>query len=426
MKKIFDYVVEGRPKGSKNKMSKGAAIDPDKVKSGKDAEKNGTEGMWGINEPVDNTPVVDIPKEQLNKNMKRLRMKFDAEEDFFIQGKAGWGKTSIIEDMAKKYGYEVITVYLDKIAAVDLGGLPIPIQNKEGKAVQVKALPAWARKMLDNKDKKYLLFLDEMNQAQPDVMNALMPIVLKHEICEQEFDNFFVGAAGNFESENGAVNELSGPLKSRFKPIIEWESNTPETWKQAFDFMRNKWKGQATEDFINKLEDNQNLFDNPREIDLKIIRHAIKLKARGDNDIYDAEDFLDRLQGLVREEPALTRSEEANLSEIADAIYEFITSKSNEKSVGRSGNKKNMNMIPDAIMDALKQGIVQGFIDIGDGKQYGISKENIYALQGLDPDEMNAEMVERAVEKILNDGAKFKYNKDSEWKKAGYSDPNED
>ena len=425
MKKLFDYVVEGRPKGSKNKVSKGSAINPDKVKAGKDAEKNGTDGLWGINEPVDDTPVVDLPKEQLTKNMKRLRMKFDAEEDFFIQGKAGWGKTSVIEEMAEKYGYVVNTVYLDKAVATDLGGIPIPIQDKNGHAVQEKALPAWARKMLDNPKTKFLLFFDEMNQAQPDVMNALMPIVLKHEICEQEFDNFFVGAAGNFENENGAINELSAPLKSRFKPIIIWESNTPETWKQAFDFIRKKWSGKETEELISLLEDNQDIFDNPREIDLKVIKHAIKLKERGNTAGYEPEDFLDRLQGLVKEEP-LTRTEEANLSVIAEALYNFITSKSNEKSVGRSGNKKNMNMIPDAIMDALKQGISQGYIDVGDGKKYGISKENIYTLQGLDPEDMNAEMLERAVEKLLNDGIKFKYNKDSEWQKAGYDDPNED
>ena len=41
-----------------------------------------------------------------------------------------------------------------------------------------------------------------MNQAQPCVMNALMPIVLKNVICNVQFDNFMVGAAGNFEDEN--------------------------------------------------------------------------------------------------------------------------------------------------------------------------------------------------------------------------------
>ena len=75
-----------------------------------------------------------------------------------------------------------------------------------------------------------------MNQAQPDVMNALMPIVLEHEIAGRKYgptdkngkvteSNFFVGAAGNFEDENDAVNELSGPLKSRFKPIIVWKTH---------------------------------------------------------------------------------------------------------------------------------------------------------------------------------------------------------
>ena len=99
---------------------------------GKPAEKNGTDGLYGVDEPTDNDAVVEIPKEQLNKNMKKLLMKFRTEEDFFIIGKAGWGKTSIIKNLADKFNRKVETVYLDKAVASDLGGIPVPGKTRKG------------------------------------------------------------------------------------------------------------------------------------------------------------------------------------------------------------------------------------------------------------------------------------------------------
>ena len=84
-----------------------------------------------------------------------------------------------------------------------------------------------------------------MNQAAPDVMNALMPIILKNEICGKSFKNYIVGAAGNFEHENDAVNELSEPLLSRFGGIITWKTGGEAEWKSAFNWMKNKWEANC-------------------------------------------------------------------------------------------------------------------------------------------------------------------------------------
>ena len=162
-------------------------------------------------------------------------MKFKAQEPFFILGEAGWGKTSIIKDMAKRFKRQVITIYLDKAEKEDLGGIPAPIKNADGRVTRKMLAPDWAEYMADHPETQFLLFFDEMNQATPDIMNALMPIVLEHQICGKKYDNFFVGAAGNFEHENDAVSDLSAPLTSRFKPIIVWETGTEEAWHEAFE-----------------------------------------------------------------------------------------------------------------------------------------------------------------------------------------------
>lgn len=389
---------------------------------GKSAEKNGTGGLYGIDEPTDNDAVVEIPKEQLNKNMKKLLMKFRTEEDFFIIGKAGWGKTSIIRDLADKFGRKVETVYLDKAVASDLGGIPVPGKTRKGHGKQEMLMPDWAATMNENPDIDYLLFFDEMNQAAPDVMNALMPIVLEHEVCRVPFDNFFVGAAGNFEDENDAVNELSGPLRSRFKPIIMWQPD----WKAAFSNLHEKWDSILGKDFVNKFEENEDLFDNPREVEHKVFKFTNKLKKSGMYSEFDADDYLDRLNDIVREN--LQRNEKAAVKKLAEYMYDYMNDKlaaKAEKS-SRSTRNKGMDMVSDVTKNAIRKAMRQGYLEQREGKdqhtvRYGISRENIAAA--IDSEECNAEMLQRIINKLEADGVKFKFEKDSQWKKLGYKDP---
>ena len=379
---------------------------------GKSAEKNGTGGLYGIDEPTDDSAVVEIPKEQLNKNMKNLLMKFRTGEDFFIVGKAGWGKTSIIEELADKFGLKVETVYLDKAVASDLGGIPVPGKTKKGHGRQEMLMPDWAAEMDENKDIDYLLFFDEMNQAAPDVMDALMPIVLKHEVCRVHFDNFMVGAAGNFQYENeNGVNELSLPLRSRFKPIIVWQPD----WPAAFAHLHKKWDKILGKDFVNKFEENAELFENPREVEYKIFKFVYKLKKGGMYSEFDAEDYLERLKDLVRED--LQRNEKAAVKKLAEYIYDYINDKlaaKAEKS-SRSTRNKGMDMVSDVTKNAIRKAMRQGYLEQREGKdqhtvRYGISRENIAAV--IDNEECNGEMLQRIINKLEADGVKFKFEKD--------------
>ena len=425
--KLGDYMLNEAGRGRPRKTPSIDQMD------GKDAEKNGSGGTVGVNEPVDKELskeiIEEIPKEQLNKNMKQLLKKFEAEHDFFIMGKAGWGKTSIIEDMAKRYHREVVTVYLDKVAAVDLGGIPVPEKGKKDVAFQKKALPKWAYDLFQaqaeekdekNPKRKFLLFFDEMNQARPDVMNALMPIVLKHEVCEIPFYNFFVGAAGNFEDENDAVNELSGPLASRFAPIIIWRTDD-ESWRSAFAYLHKKWDERVSKDIVSLFEDNCNLFINPREVEMKILDFIWKLKKSPRKSYFDVDDYLDQFEALAKEER--TKSEDEALGEIAEQVYEYVnndsTEEEKEEESGRSG-KKGTEMIHQNVLDAVRFGMKHGYVHVDD-TDYGVSRENIWVL--FDDELANKEIIQRVINKFEAEDIKFKYETDDEWKKAGYADP---
>ena len=382
---------------------------------------------WAVDEPVDDdaSDGVDLNSEDNTDSMEDLIDKFDTEEDFFIIGRAGWGKTSIIKKLAKKYGKKVVTVYLDKAEATDLGGIPIPTKGKTG-AVQEKAMPSWAKVMQDEPDQEFLLFFDEMNQAAPDVMNALMPIVLEHEICEVKFDNFFVGAAGNFEDENGAVNELSGPLKSRFKPLITWETGGA-AWKPAFKYLHKKWDKYLTKDLVDKFEEAADCFENPRELEMKVFQYIHRMKENG-GERNSAKKYLRRLQNLAKED--LSRTEQKQLEKLADDMFGFISGETKEEKPSRRSSKDS-NMVPESIKTTIKAAMKDGYftLDIEEnGKikkvKFGVCKETIADI--IDSEECNAEMLERTIRKFENDGLTWKYDKPQDWKKLNLEDPMDD
>lgn len=426
MRKLYNYVFDEPSKKTVNE----AEVNPERV-VGKDAKKNGTGGKFAIDEPTDNEAVEPLSKDQLNKNMKRLLMKFKADEPFFIMGEAGWGKTSIIKSMAKRFGRRVITIYLDKCEATDLGGIPVPREDKRGNAYVDSAMPAWAQYMLEHEDDQFLLFFDEMNQADGAVMNALMPIVLETEVCGVKFDNFIVGAAGNFDHENDAVNELSGPLKSRFKPIIVWETGGDAEWKQAFDFMHKAWDeklGEDGVDYINILYENRDLFQNPREVEHKILKWCSKMIGTEDKDLFDVEDYLDRLNGLAKED--LSRTQEDKLKKLAEVTYNLVNG---VPLVPQKARGKGKEMIDEKLKNVIKKAMKSGFMtngaDSSDKRKYGISRQNaplVFCDPEMTEDPINREMLDRFINKMEADGITFKYETDDEWRKAGLSDPFED
>lgn len=415
-----------------------------KGKEEKEWTPNGA--TWAIEPPYDDGAVEDIPDEDYNDNLLDLQAKFDADEPFFIQGRAGWGKTSIIEDMAKRAGRHIITVYLDKAQATDLGGIPVPVEEN-GVAKIVNAMPDWAAYMLEHKNDKFLLFFDEMNQAQPDVMNALMPIVLKNVICNIQFDNFMVGAAGNFEDENeNGVSDLSGPLKSRFKPIIIWSSGTEDDWKSVFKYLHKKWDNVFGKNVVDEFEKRAMLFENPRELEHKVFKSIQNTREKAKNNPkiklsrYNSDWCKRRLTDIVKDE--LSRNETNQLKELAEIYHKLLVegpeafnNNSNESS--RSRRSKGADQVSEDIKNMIKQAMKRGYImndekdssgKLIDKRKYGISRENINIFCDSESSEeaINAEMLERLINKFEADGIKFKYETNEDWKKAGLSDPYED
>lgn len=445
MKKLSSYInykdingitsiLEYRTKGAVGKKNALQNVDMDKIE-GKPAEKNGTGGKIEVDPPVDNSAAKGIDKETMSRNEKVVYRRMRNKRDFFIQGKAGWGKTSIIQSMAEKCGIppaNIIVMYLDKCEATDLGGIPIPVEGetKRGKRTYKQELlpPTFANRFDEAPDEQFLLFFDEMNQARPDVMNALMPIVLEHRIAGKDYDNFFVGAAGNYEDENSALEELSGPLLSRFGGIIEWEADTDDAWDGAFRHLHKKYDNQIAPEYLDFLRQHARLFVNPREIENEIIKRGVLACIKND-DNWDTDEWFDDFKMLsraAREKRKLERSEEKDLMEVAEKTYMLVKNGGKSMSSAAEQKRKSREMFEEDFIKKMKKALERGFI-IGDGEdqsQYGVSEENFVELASLvdDGDKYNGEMFERLLNNIKAQGVKpkFKTNKDFEGK---YKDP---
>ena len=134
-----------------------------------------------------------------------------------IWGAMGIGKSSIVAQVARELGYNLIDERLAQIEPADLRGIPVP-QDTDSGEVEVKwAIPAhFPRKGC----KDTILFLDELPNANPSIQHAAYQLILDGEIGQYKLpDNVIVIAAGNREQDKSAVYRMPAALANRFVHI---------------------------------------------------------------------------------------------------------------------------------------------------------------------------------------------------------------
>lgn len=406
-----------------------------KVKKGLPADENGTDGVWEVDPPTDDDLLNPIKKDDpamLEENKKAIARRLRLGKPFLILGEAGWGKTSVIKQISKRYGYSILTIYLDKCQREDLGGIPAYGKGDDGIPYQELLMPAWAKYILTHSDDKFLLFFDEMNQADPTVMNALMPIVLENQICGRRIPNFVAAAAGNFEWENReGVNEISGPLLDRFggKAII-WETD----WTGAFNHLSKKWGDKISKEVLQLFIDNAEYFRNPRAIENDVFDAIVLEKNSEDPDFNDVNDWVKIISAALKRDDELDNRGKKAINQIAEVVHSFVTSSEETKKIGRSAKRggKDINMVSDDFKNKIKKAMKQGYMvdnQDPDKIKYGVSRENapiLFCDEEYSEEPMPNEILQRLINKFEADGIKFKYETNDEWKKAGLADPTED
>lgn len=379
--------------------------------------------------------------DELEENALLIQERLEMENPFFILGHAGWAKSTIVKKVAKKYGYEIIVVNLDKACREDLMGMPAPTKDEKGRRTIMYHPFPWQAKILYNPERKFLLFFDEMNQADPRVMNALMPIVQDHTLCGQEdVMNYLACGAGNYKSENKAVHSLSGPLWSRFKPIIIWHDNDEQSWDNQFAWYHKEYDKIFGEKWVSKWREFTPLFDNPREMDGKIWNRFQLIKKKG---VENAGRWsVDRIAKYIcgRQEDGTDsilkqdidfRDRQKFSNEMAELIYEWLHREdgtdlgdgSASAKRGRRAGAKDALPIDGKLKTTIEEAIRIGYISgenipeaywpnghhatLNKNILIAITEENIFDI--WDPAEINAETLKLLIKRMKNNGIDFKY-----------------
>lgn len=144
-------------------------------------------------------------------------------------GAPGVGKSQIIRQIGKKYGYKVIDIRLAQMSEVEIGGLIYPNETKT-KTIWL------APEILPNVERdgeKTILLLDEITSCTKRVQVAAYQLILDRRIGQYQLpEGTFVVALGNREDDDGVYIQLAGPLADRFE--IHFLEPNFDDWKNDF------------------------------------------------------------------------------------------------------------------------------------------------------------------------------------------------
>lgn len=149
-------------------------------------------------------------------------------------GAPGIGKSQIIQQIGKKYGYKVIDIRLSQMSEVEIGGLIYPNEEKtKTRWLTPEILPDEARD-----GEKTILLLDEITSCTKRVQVAAYQLILDRRIGQYHLPNgTFVIALGNREEDDGVYVQMAGPLADRFE-IHNIEVDF-DSWKNEYALKNN-------------------------------------------------------------------------------------------------------------------------------------------------------------------------------------------
>ena len=178
----------------------------------------------------------------------------------FLKGSPGIGKSAIIQAIAKKYNLKLIDVRLAQCDPTDLLGFP-HIDEAANKAtyVPMDMFPVEGDELPEGYD-GWFIFMDEMNSADRSVQKAAYKLLLDKMVGNVKLHKkVCMAAAGNLDTDNAIVEELSTALQSR---VVHFElvSHAP-SWLAWAETARIDHRVQA---FIRQFPGKLNTF-NPEK-----------------------------------------------------------------------------------------------------------------------------------------------------------------
>lgn len=134
----------------------------------------------------------------------------------FLAGSPGCGKSDLFKSIAKQFNLKLIDLRLAQCDPTDLLGFPsIDKDAKRASYVPMSTFPLEGDPIPEGYA-GWLLLLDEMNHADRSVQKAAYKVVLDQMIGDTPIHpNCAIACAGNLDTDNAMVEEMSTALQSR-------------------------------------------------------------------------------------------------------------------------------------------------------------------------------------------------------------------
>lgn len=160
-----------------------------------------------------------------------------SQQNLFLFGRRGVGKTHIIFQAAKECKVKVIYINLSVIERPDLAGYPD--MHSEGDVVKFKS-PQFLPKLLADAKPDSILLFDEVDKAAPEVTAPLLEILQFRKVNGVDINAASCILTGNMINEGAYSNQISTALLDRGAKYI-----------LSFNF--DKWVEWAKQNDVNDL-----------------------------------------------------------------------------------------------------------------------------------------------------------------------------
>ena len=137
------------------------------------------------------------------------------------------GKSSIVKEVAKTLGIQLVDVRLAEMESVDIRGLPSVEKNDNNEGIMRWNAPdCWPR---DPKSKG-IIFLDEITSCDKSCQVAAYELILDRKIGDfyKVPDGWYIVSAGNLTTDRAVATSMSSALANRFLHIELKED--PDQW----------------------------------------------------------------------------------------------------------------------------------------------------------------------------------------------------
>lgn len=179
----------------------------------------------------------------IKDSMKLMNLAMKARVPYLMVGHSGLGKSQITEQIAKQIfpEHKFVAIFASQADVGDFIGIPdivkLETTGKDGKKV-VSRVTSWARPEWMPYE-PCVLFLDELNNARPDVESAMLQLVLEKRIHTHELhpDSYICAAINPASAEYTTANTMSAALVKRFI-VIPFEPQATEFLSWAKDSKR--------------------------------------------------------------------------------------------------------------------------------------------------------------------------------------------